>query len=81
MCTFSKPRLISPNKKNGPKFVINDLIVLNLEVCISNSHVCGTMTPAVTLTVSNGASYLHDNQVVPVVGRNQRLDDFPGGHL
>jgi hypothetical protein len=36
----------------------------NLEVCISNSHVYGTVTPAVIVTVSNNASYVLDNRLV-----------------
>jgi hypothetical protein len=33
----------------------------NIEVCKPNSHVHGLVTPAVNATVSNRASYLHNN--------------------
>jgi tripartite-type tricarboxylate transporter receptor subunit TctC len=39
----------------------------------------GTVTLAVTVTVSNGASHLQDNYLVLAVRRNQRPDDFPNG--
>jgi hypothetical protein len=45
-------------------------IELNLEVCISNSHVYGTVTLAVTVTVNSGASYLHGNHLALAVRRN-----------
>jgi hypothetical protein len=59
----------------------NGHIDLNLEVCTSNSHVYGTMTLAVTVTVSSGASHLQDNYLVLIVRRNQRPHDFPNGQL
>jgi hypothetical protein len=56
-------------------------IDLNLEVCISNSQVYGTMTLAVIVTVNSGAPHLHDNHLALVVRRNQRPNDFPNGQL
>jgi hypothetical protein len=56
-------------------------IGLNLEVCISNSHVYKTVILAVNVTVTSGASYLHDNHLGLIVRRNQRPNDFPIGHL
>jgi hypothetical protein len=56
-------------------------IDLHLEVCEPNSHVYGTMTLAVIVTVSNGASYLHNNYLVLAVRRNQGPQDFPSGKL
>jgi hypothetical protein len=56
-------------------------IVLSLEVCKSNSNVYGTVTMAVIIIDSNGASHLQDNNLVLAVRRNQRLDDFPSGQL
>jgi hypothetical protein len=56
-------------------------IILNLEVCISISPVYGKVTPAVIVTVSNKASYLHDNHLVLAIRRNQRPYDFPNGQL
>jgi hypothetical protein len=52
-------------------------IALNLEVCISNSHAYGTVTLAVIVTVSNGASHLKDNYHVLASRRNQQQDDSP----
>jgi hypothetical protein len=56
-------------------------IDLNIEVCISNSHVYGTVTLAVNVTVSIGASHLQGNRLPLVVRRNQRPNDFPNGEL
>jgi hypothetical protein len=61
--------------------MVNGHIIFNLEVCTSNPHVYGTVTLAVTFTVSNGASHLHDNNLVHAVRRNQRPNDFPNGQL
>jgi hypothetical protein len=57
---------------SGCPVMIECQIALNLDVCISNSHVYGTVTIAVTVTVINGASHLHDNHLAMVVGRNHK---------
>jgi hypothetical protein len=52
--------------------IFNGQIDSNLEVCISNFHVYGTVTLAVTVTVNSGASHLHGNHLASAVRRNQR---------
>ena len=52
-------------------------IDLNLKVCISNFHVYGTVTLAVTVTVNSGASHLQGNHLALVVRRNQRPTTSP----
>jgi hypothetical protein len=56
-------------------------IDLNIEVCTSNSPMYGTVTLAVNVAVSNGASHLQGNHLALVVRRNQRPNDFPNGQL
>jgi hypothetical protein len=51
---------------------VNGHIDINIEDCISNYHVYGTLTLVVTFTFSNGASHLQDNYLVLVVRRNPR---------
>jgi hypothetical protein len=68
-------------QRSAPIKILWSQIDLNLEVRISNSHVYGTVTLAVTFTVSNGASHLKDNHLARVDRRNQQPNDFPNGQL
>jgi hypothetical protein len=49
----------------------------NLEVCISNFHVYGTVTLAVNVTVNSGASHLQGNHLASAVRRSQRPTTSP----
>jgi hypothetical protein len=57
-------------------------IDLNLEVCISNFHVYGTVTLAVTVTINNGASHHLAGQPPRLGSMTQpTTNDFPNGQL
>jgi hypothetical protein len=66
-----KGRVTSIATKELKLVIFYGHINLNLEVCISNSHVYGTVTLAVIVTVNSGASPLQDNHLALVVRRNQ----------
>jgi hypothetical protein len=82
--SYKKKQWRPPSKKKKRGKYLSPIILLlygqinsNLEVCIFNFHVYGTVTLAVTVTVNSGASHLQGNHLAPAVRRNQRPTTSP----